>query len=219
MVNSPVRHDLVWLDPAQAGALEVEAAFRPAVVRWLASGWPAVAARRVDGTRAGMTCLGIPLPPSRGRARIAFSAPARAMSRRRPPLRLAEVIASAPAERRVALEALHAEAHGLGIVLRVHGSFAWQHLTGEPYVTANSDLDLLLEAGSRWQLGAALRMLQLWELRTGLVADAEFQLPAGGVAWRELVSGAEQVLVKQEAGVTLLARGELMATLPAGGAP
>lgn len=219
MVNSPLRHDLVWLDPAQAGTLEVEPAFRPAVARWLADGWPAVAARRVDGTRAGMTCLGIPLPPSRGRARIALRAPARAMSRQRPPLRLAEVIASAPPERRGALEALHAEACGLGMVLRVHGSLAWQHLTGEPYVTASSDLDLLLDAGSRWQLGAALRMLQLWELRTGLVADAELRLPGGGVAWRELVSGAGQVLVKQEAGAALMSRDEVMATLPAGGAP
>jgi phosphoribosyl-dephospho-CoA transferase len=219
MTNSPVRHDLVWLDPTQAGALEVEAAFRPAVARWLAAGWPAVAARRAGGTEAGVTCLGIPLPPSLGRARIALKAPARAVASRRPPLRLAEVIASAPAARRGALEALDAEAHGLGIVLRVHGSLAWQHLTGEPYVTASSDLDLLLDAGSRWQLGAALRMLQLWELRTRMVADAEIQFPAGGVAWRELASGAERVLVKQEAGVALLARGEVMAALPVGRSP
>lgn len=218
-MNRPVRHDLVWLDPAQAGALQVEAAFRPAVARWLADGWPVVATRRADGTEAGMTCLGIPLPPSRGRGRIALKAPARALLGARPPLRLAEVIASAPAERREALEALQAEAQGLAIPLRVHGSLAWQHLTGEDYVTAGSDLDLLIEVGSRWQLGAVLRMLQLWERRTGLIADAELQLPAGGVAWRELVSGAERVLVKQEAGVALLARGGLLATLPAGGAP
>jgi phosphoribosyl-dephospho-CoA transferase len=219
MVNSLVRHDLAWLDPAQVGALEVEPLHHPTVARWIEAGLPAVATRRGQDGQDGAAWLGIPLPPSRGKLRIALRAPVRAVLRARPPLRLAEVVSSAPAVRRGALEALDAEAQGLGILLRVHGSLAWQHLTGEPYLTARSDLDLLLEAGSRWRLGAALRMLQRWEWRTGLVADAEIRLPAGGVAWRELVSGVAQLLVKQEAGVTLLARDELMATLPAGGAP
>jgi phosphoribosyl-dephospho-CoA transferase len=219
MVNDLVRHDLVWLDPAQLGALEVEPLHLQAVAQWIGADLPAVATRRGQGGLDGAAWLGIPLPPSRGKLRIPLRAPARAVARARPPLRLAEAVASAPAARRGALEALDAEAQGLGILLRVHGSLAWQHLTGEPYMTASSDLDLLLEAGSRWRLGAALRMLQLWERRTGLIADAEIRLPAGGVAWRELVSGAAQVLVKQEAGVTLLARHELMAALPAGGSP
>jgi phosphoribosyl-dephospho-CoA transferase len=219
MVTSLARHDLVWLDPAQVGALEVEPIHRSTVAQWVDAGRPAVATRRDPGAREGMARLGIPVPPSRGKLRIALLAPAGALVRARPPLRLAEVTASAPAGLRAALEELDGEAGGLGILLRVHGSLAWQHLTGEPYVTASSDLDLLLEPRDRSQLGEALRMLQRWELRTGRVADAEVRLPAGGVAWRELLSGAHQVLVKQEAGVTLVARGELLAMLPAGGAP
>jgi phosphoribosyl-dephospho-CoA transferase len=178
-----------------------------------------VAARRTPGAAAGQTCLGIPLPPSRGRARIALRAPATAMLRSRVPLRLAEVLATADLERRPALEQLQADAEALGLVVRVHGSLAWQHLTGEPYLTAASDLDLLLAAGSRWQLSAALRMLQLWERRTGLKADAEMVLPAGGVAWRELAGGAAQVVAKREASVALLSREEALAGLPAGSAP
>jgi phosphoribosyl-dephospho-CoA transferase len=219
MVISLARHDLVWLDPAQVGALHVEPIHHGTVAQWVEAGRPAVATRRDPGTPAGTAWLGIPLPPSRGKLRIALRAPAGALVRARPPLRLAEVMASAPAGLRVALEELDAEAGGLGILLRVHGSLAWQHLTGEPYVTASSDLDLLLEPGSRPQLGAALRMLQRWELRKGQVADAEVRLPAGGVAWRELLSGVDRVLVKQEAGVTLLARNELLSMLSAGGAP
>jgi phosphoribosyl-dephospho-CoA transferase len=214
MPASVVRHDLVWLDPVRESEFEVEGRHRLAVSGWVAAGWPAVATRRGDGARDGMVWLGIPLPPSRGTIRIALRAPADAVLRVQPALRLAEVIGSAPAERRAALADLHAAAGEAGTLLRVHGSLAWQHLTGEPYMTADSDLDLLLEAESRWQLSAALRMLQLWEKRTGLVADAEIRLPVGGVAWRELASGAAQLLVKQEQGVAMVARGEL----PAGGA-
>lgn len=218
-MNSPARHDLVWLDPAQLGAMELEPEHHAEVARWLAEGRPAVAARRGPCTPADVACLGIPLPPSRGRARIALRAPARALVRTRSPLRLAEVLGAAPPERRAALAQLHDEARGLGIMLRVHGSLAWQHLTGEPYTTDASDVDLLLAVASGWQLGAALRLLLLWERRTGLVADAEVALPAGGVAWRELAGGAAQVLVKREASVALLARAEALAGLPAGGGP
>jgi phosphoribosyl-dephospho-CoA transferase len=189
------------------------------VAAWLAQGRPAVAARRPAGADEALACLGIPLPPSRGRARIPLRAPLQAVVRVGPPLALAEAIPSAPAGQREALRGLHAEAVTLGLLLRVHGSLPWQHLTGEPYLTASSDLDLLLSIGSRWQLSAALRLLALWERRTGLVVDGELRLPAGGVAWRELATGAERLLVKRAAGVDLLSRHELLGALPSGMAP
>jgi phosphoribosyl-dephospho-CoA transferase len=212
----PARHDLVWLDPACAAALRVAGADRAEVDRWLALGWPVVAARRAPGTPEALACLGIPLPPSRGKGRIALQAPVEAVLRRRPPLALDEILESAPPGHREALRELAAEAAALGLQPRVHGSLAWQHLTGQPYADARSDLDLLFAVSSRRQLTGALRMLQRWERRSGLVADAELQLPAGGVAWRELASGAARLLVKQPAGVALMAREALLAPLPAG---
>ena len=217
-MTRPARHDLVWLDPARLDALALDPAHRGEVARWLAAGWPLVATRRPPGLAAQVACLGLPLPPSRGRTRIALRAPADAVVGVEKALRLVEALPSAPPDRRGALAALHDQARRLGLTLRVHGSLAWQHLTGQPYLTEGSDLDLLLTVTDRAQLTAALGLLQRWERRTGLTADAEIGLPAGGVAWREVWSGAARLLVKGEDFVALRPRAELLAPLDAEGA-
>lgn len=215
----PARHDLVWLDPAREAGLEVEAAWRPEVERWLARGLPAVARRREPGASGEVVFLGIPLPPSRGRDRIALRAPAEAVARVEPPLLLAAARESAPREWRGPLRALVGEARERGVALRVHGSLAWQHLTGERYVAAGSDVDLLVDVRSDGQLAPVLALLASWERATGIHADGELRLPAGGVAWRELAAGAPRVLLKSDAAVALVPRAAALAGLATGGAP
>lgn len=224
MAPSPSRHDLVWLDPARAAGLEVEPAWRPEVERWLARGLPAVARRRDGDPGAGAgggaaVALGIPVAPSRGKARIALSAPAGLVLRVEPPLRLATALGSAPAAWRQPLRALDGAARALGVVLRVHGSLAWQHLAGEPWVAGGSDVDLLVDLDRADQVEAALAVLAAWERTAGIRADGELRLPAGGVAWRELASGARQVLLKSDAAARLVPRAAVLAGLAAGGAP
>lgn len=226
MAPSPSRHDLVWLDPARAGGLEVAPGWRDEVERWLARGLPAVARRR-DGEReaaagAAAVALGIPVPPSRGKARIPLSAPPAAVLRVEPPLPLAAALASAPAAWRQPLRSLDGAARALGVLLRVHGSLAWQHLAGEPWVVGGSDVDLLVDLGRVDQVEPALGLLAAWERKAGIRADGEVRLPAGGVAWRELASGARQVLLKSDAAARLVPRAAALAglaALPGGGAP
>jgi hypothetical protein len=63
MVISLARHDLVWLDPAQVGELDVEPIHRSTVAQWVDAGRPAVATRRDPGAPERTVRLGIPLPP------------------------------------------------------------------------------------------------------------------------------------------------------------
>ena len=222
MAPSPSRHDLVWLDPVRSAGLVVEPAWRPEVERWLDRGLPAVARRRDRDPGAGSgtdVALGIPLPPSRGKARIALTAPAGAVARVDPPLRLATALGSAPPAWRQPLRALDGAARELGVVLRVHGSLAWQHLTGEPWVVGGSDVDLLVDLDRAAQVEGALTLLAAWERTAGIRADGELRLPGGGVAWRELASGARQVLLKSDAAARLVPRAAVLAGLAAGGAP
>ncbi len=227
MAPSPRRHDLVWLDPARAGDLEVDAAWRPEVECWLARGLPAVARRREGGAAASGSggaglALGLPLPPSRGKARIALLAPPAAVVRVAPPLRLAEAVGSAPPSWRQPLRALDGAARALGAVLRVHGSLAWQHLAGEPWIAGGSDVDLLVDPGSPARVGPLLELLASWERTAGIRADGEVRLRGGGVGWRELASGARLVLLKADASARLVSRAAALAglaALPGGGAP
>jgi phosphoribosyl-dephospho-CoA transferase len=217
-MTAPARHDLVWLDPARLGELSLDAPHRGELARWLASGWPLVATRRPPGLPTAVACLGLPLPPSRGRNRIALRGPTEAILRVAPPLRLAEALSSAPATWHGALRSLDAQARSAGFELRVHGSLAWQHLTGEPHLTPTSDLDLLLAVNDRVQLEAALELLGRWERPAGVAADVELTLPQGGVAWRELASGASRLLVKGADFVALRPRADVIGSLRSGAA-
>jgi phosphoribosyl-dephospho-CoA transferase len=194
----PARHDLVWLaagwEPALALPLAKDALL--AVRAWTALGRPAVACRGA-GRVAGAISLGITLPPGGPLRRVAFSVRSEAVARTSPPLPLAAALPAAPASWRAPLEALGREAAAAGLEVRVYGSLAWQRLCGEPYLTAASDVDLLVPARDAAELRLALRLLRARAGHRAPRLDGEILLPGGGgVAWRELARVPGRVLVK-----------------------
>jgi phosphoribosyl-dephospho-CoA transferase len=197
---TPARHDRVWLRPGWRAFLRVRlsAAASAAADEWLARGLPAVAARREVASGDAIP-LGIALP---GRRRIALAVAPEAIARTAPPLLLSEAIPSAPAEWRAALTSLDVAAQARGLSLRLHGSLAWQHLSGDAYVGPESDVDLLVAPRSADGLAAALALLAAHPSPPRL--DGEVLLPGGrGVAWRELLAGSDRLLVKSTGGVAL----------------
>ncbi len=151
------------------------------------------------------TCFAaVALPSASDRIRIAISFADEAIVRTASPLRLDEVIAAAPTDRRPALDHLRARAATIGTTLHVYGSFAWQAICGEACVTPSSDLDLLWDARDANHAATVIATLRDWESTHGLRADGEARFADGGaVAWRELASSAARVLVKRDDGVAL----------------
>ena len=204
------RHTRVWLDPSTWPELlrsPHDARTCDALGDWIAKGRPAVARRR-DASADDDCALGIALPLARGRARIAFIVGARAVVRVAQPLRLDEVIASAPRAWQAALHDLVLRGGRTGTSFHVYGSLAWQHITSEACVTPDSDVDLLWTARDVPHIERTLVLLaeweRAWEHASGLRADGELRLPGGGAcAWRELVSRPERVLVKTDDGVAM----------------
>lgn len=200
------RHTLVWLLPTAAGQIErgLPPVQQDQVRRWLAQGRPFVRRRPSVLPETGLS-LGMPLPPQLGRERIGITASQGLVRSVAPPPRLAEVISAAPAAWRAPLAKLAARLELLQTPARLYGSLAWQYLTGMEYLTASSDIDLLLPVNTQQQLKGVLAALVDWEQETGLRADGELMLPTGeAVAWRELVREPSQVLVKSLAGAALL---------------
>ncbi len=77
------------------------------------------------------------------------------------------------------------------------GPLAWQHVTGEPYVTGRSSVDLLLRPRTRLQLEKVIALLHVREDEEGPRLDGEVLLGwSDAVAWRDLASGRRRVLVK-----------------------
>jgi phosphoribosyl-dephospho-CoA transferase len=115
------------------------------------------------------------------------------------------------------LAALASGAANEGIVLRVYGSLALQVLTGQAYLTASSDIDLLVRPRDAAGLDAALALLGKHAQRLPL--DGEIVFPGGrAVAWKEWAAACagapgSRVLVKEMTRVSLVTTDTLLAAL------
>ncbi len=213
------RHQLVYLQVAawQRVLAEIDApiALRGELQAWPKHDWPLVLARQNVQTQEVLT-LGWPLPPRENgdKPRLTLQVAMQEIARRMPPLSLREVIALLPQQGVSApLQALAAQMADARIA--VYGSWSWQALTGQAYLRASSDIDLLLQPHNQTQLQTGLQYLQ--EAREVLLLDGEIVFPDGSaVAWREWLQNSEQVLVKNFSAVSLARREELLALLPAG---
>lgn len=165
-----------------------------------------------------MIAVGLALPPAQGRRRIALSVSEHDIVRCTPPLLLGDALTHAPVRWRPALTELDAAARDIDIELRVFGSLAWQALSGLPYLTPQSDIDLLWHAHSHTRLQQGIALLARWEQESGLRADGEVLFGEGSaVSWREwarLESGSDRrVLVKRVGSAELVEAADLQGLL------
>jgi len=193
-------------------------ALRVHVAAWVATDRPLVVARQPDNIAADTIAVGLALPPAQGKRRIALSVTSQEISRHSQPLLLADALVHAPMEWQSALAELDAAATGIDLELRVFGSLAWQALSGLPYLTPQSDIDLIWHAQSHTQLQQGVALLARWEQESGLRADGEVLFGKNSaVSWREwatLKSGDNQrVLVKRERSAELVTTRELLEML------
>jgi phosphoribosyl-dephospho-CoA transferase len=204
---------------AAVAAQVTDDAVHEQVAAWLAADRPLVVARQPCGDVLSDTiAVGLALPPAQGKRRIALAVTSNAISRYTQPLLLADVIAHAPAGWRPALAELDVAASEIELELRVFGSLAWQALSGLPYVTPQSDIDLLWHPLSNSQLQQGIALLARWEQSSGLRADGEVLFGgSSAVSWREwatLKSGDDQrVLVKRVSSAELVDTRELLELL------
>jgi malonate decarboxylase holo-[acyl-carrier-protein] synthase len=172
------------------------------VAGWGASARPLVRRRPICSDPAGETPLGLPLPPSHGKRRIALTLPEADILCHNPPPRLTDCRYAAPPHWQATLDALLV----LDGQARCFGSLAWQHVTGLPYLAANSDLDLLWLLPPSAQLDRFLAALARIEAQAPMRIDGEIIGPRGAVQWRELASGEAMLAVKGDADAALIRR-------------
>ena len=202
MADAPARHSMVKVSTSGWTAVMnryPELASEPIVAGWARAGHPLVVRRTACSDVAGMIPLGLPLPPSHGKRRIAVSLAAIDIIASAPPPLLADAAAAAPAQWHATIDLLLQ----LQPQTRTFGSLAWQHLTGLPYLTDSSDLDLLWALSSAEQARALPSEIAEIARQAPMRLDGEIVGPAGGVQWRELTGADEdEVLVKGPTGVT-----------------
>jgi phosphoribosyl-dephospho-CoA transferase len=212
------RHDLVWLthEGWRAASARAQPRERAAIALWASQDWPATVRRQDFHAGAGSVSLGLSLPPDPvdgTKPKIALHARREQVARWSPPLPLADAIACAPVQWRAMLTHLVDTARPA--CLRTYGSLALQAITGRPYLTASSDIDLVFQPLTAGQLDAVIKLLAAQAEQLPL--DGEVVFPTGdAVAWKEWRSvrdGAARVLVKSMDGVRLAESATLLAAL------
>ena len=216
------RHRLVWLEgDGWRNLLSiVPDAWSASVERWYRSDWPLVVRRQDADIRSGELSVGLAQPPDPAdgiKKRLPLRIPFSDVYRSAAPLQLRAAIPCAPDRWRPELEALAAEAEAAGITLRVFGSLALQAVTGVPYLTPGSDIDMLLQPDSRRQLADGIRLLSRFGARLPL--DGEVVFSCGeAVAWKEWAAVSDsavrsRVLAKSRMNVRLASTDELLMQL------
>lgn len=226
------RHDLVWLSSRGWERVRAAAPLEAvdALDLWRDGGWPAVVRRAETDLPPGEVAIGFALPPRRsaagagvngegkgGKLRVGCRVDLSDVTRRTRALPLVGALDAVPPEWHEALAALEREAAAAGIGLAVYGSVALEALTGQPYLTPASDIDLLLQPLSRAQLMAGLELLA--RHAAVLPLDGEVVFADGrAVAWKELRAAFDsaagtRVLAKGLERIALVTPDELIATL------
>ncbi|HWX03898.1 malonate decarboxylase holo-[acyl-carrier-protein] synthase [Collimonas sp.] len=219
------RHSLAWLSAEgwQRAALAATADKQATLARWQQEDWPLVLRRRAADTPPDELCLGLALPPDGNgdKARIPLQVQLTDVQRFAEPLTLRQALAHMPSGWSGPLRAFAGDCLHSGIALRLYGSWAWQILTRQSYVTANSDIDLLFTPRNASEFSRGMALLAQHAARLPL--DGEVIFPDGhAVAWKEcwqaLQAGAEvgaaaRVLVKTESAVQLRTLASLMSSL------
>lgn len=205
------RHSFVRVDTAAWArfiARRPDLAAEPLVEDWVTRGFPLIARRGAGLEDGDLVALGLPLPPNHGKRRIAVALPRDAiLSTSQPPL-LADAAPVAPQSWRQSIERLVT----LSPEVRCFGSLAWQYLTGLPYLSAGSDLDLLCSLPTSHPLEDLLAGIAAIDAAAPMRIDGEIIAPAGGVNWRELHEITNnEVLLKSLDGVSMLPRAIFLA--------
>lgn len=218
------RHSLIWL--TNRGWQEALASVAPddwnTVNQWRRQDWPVIARRTEPGNIGHQVYAGIAPPPvcnERIKRRIPLCVARTGVKKIAYPLRLDAIIPSVPTLWRTSLAALDAEAKNQGMSFLVYGSMALQTLTGQSYLTEQSDIDLLFYPVTGAQLAQGLALLR--RHATSLPLDGEIIFPSGqAVAWKEwsnatVLAHHTQVLVKHIHGIQLCSVQALLMTLEA----
>ncbi|MGS0893314.1 malonate decarboxylase holo-[acyl-carrier-protein] synthase [Burkholderia stagnalis] len=203
------RHTLVTLTAAgwaSAFARASALAADPVARAWAAHGWPLIVRRASpDEAAASRVPLGMPLPPSAGKRRIGLNVAADALATVAPLPALADVVGVAPDAWRATLRELDALGARCGVQGRVFGSLAWQALTGEPYLSPTSDLDVAFPLPDAARLAPLLDGLAALAARAPMRIDGELLRADGaGANWRELHARLPEVAVKTASAVELI---------------
>jgi phosphoribosyl-dephospho-CoA transferase len=205
------RHELVRIAPDAWAAVTATVPAAPSLLLdWANAGWPAIVRRPTPGEPPDRVPIGVPLPPAEDKRRFCLTVPANAITERFSPTSLRTVAVAVDPAWEPTISALIALGELHGVTPAAFGSLLWQFCTGLPYLSRQSDVDVLWPVQAGWEIRSLLAGIAAIERIAPMRIDGEVVFPDGSaVNWRELYNVLNQdkpgeVLVKSMGGARLL---------------
>ena len=134
-----------------------------------------------------MVPVGVPLPPTHGKRRVALLLPPGGVLARSSPHLLCAAAKVADPGWRSTIVSLLALGARTGVEPAAFGSLLWQHLTGLAYLSRNSDLDVLWPVPENFDVLSLVFGIAQVQRDAPIRIDGEVIFPDGSaVNWREL---------------------------------
>ena len=218
------RHALLRVDPSSWPRVLERAGAQAVLAQWAVQGWPLIVRRYLPDETRQVIPVAAPLPPlptppapstrRQGLSLQLFDGEVREVM---DAVELPAALAAAPVAWRPVMRTLASLGEECGSAPLLYGSLLWQLLTGMPYVTARSDLDLSWRVHSLPQAQSLIAGLVRIERTSPMRLDGELVLPDGGsIAWREYADAPadgdelqDELLVKTLQGVCARPRASL----------
>jgi phosphoribosyl-dephospho-CoA transferase len=156
-IKSLRRHSFLWFDDAAAlfkGVANEVSEDELAILRdWVGRGLPLIVRRPCLSEDKSSVFAGLALPPTPSKRRLAFCLPVSFLSKFSEPPFWQDCLSPTSPDINAIVEPIQHAATVSELSLQAFGSYAWQHHTGLPYVTEQSDVDLLVPIDSklRWR--------------------------------------------------------------------
>jgi phosphoribosyl-dephospho-CoA transferase len=210
MPRAWARHDLFWIRVAQWDTFlsaRPDIPRYPVLSEWAQLNRPVIVRRTAPGEIVDGVPFGLPLPPAQGKSRIAGLLPVACISRRGSPPLLADAARSSPKAWRHTIDRIVE----LSPDARSYGSLAWQDMTGLPYLSSTSDLDVIWRHDDACTTELRLAQIEKIARAAPMKIDGEIINSAGiAVPWRELLLGSPTVIGKRIDGAGIMTRAEFL---------
>jgi phosphoribosyl-dephospho-CoA transferase len=207
------RHCLLRVAPCAWDAVlavRPDLAGDPLLQDWAALQRPLISRRRLPDEGPGIA-LGLPLPPSAGKRRIAVLMQVHDIVSVVSLPGLSACIATAPPAWHACLRQLSELAREYELQAGVFGSLAWQSLTGLTYLGPESDIDIAWEMPRADRLERFMAELVSIEEEAPMRLDGEvIRRDGAAVNWRELHGGALELAVKTASALVLCTRDDFV---------
>ena len=220
LVNKKIflRHRRIWIKPEASNSIQFQGEYshdvKQYVSDWLFEKKPLIGRSRNQFDTKNCEFIPVGLMtyhPDGTKCRVSLLINSNFVLKIEDPLLLSEAMNVLPLNLYLTVNNFFDQFSNLPIIVRVYGSIMWSYEGNISRLNPNSDIDLLIQVTNSCDVDAlADRLLKFYQL-SKIFLEGEFEFKNGVfVSWRELTSGAKDLLAKTDSGPKLVTRNSVI---------